>query len=178
MPGNGPGDACAAAVAVDGRIGTDQGGMSRMRNVNFIENLLQDLSFGFRMLRRNPGFSFLAILCLTFGIGANAAVFSWIEGVLLRPFPAVAHQERMVSFTATVPERYDKGEGSLGYDDVSWLDFLDFQKECKSFDWFIADHITRATFNVGERAQLSTGSVVSSNYFDALGIHPILGRAF
>jgi predicted permease len=148
-----------------------------MSNI-FIENLVQDLRFGFRMLRRNPGFSFLAILCLTFGIGANAAVFSWIEGVLLRPFPAVAHQERMVSFTATVPERYDKGEGSLGYDDVSWLDFLDFQKDCKSFDWFIADHITRATFNVGERAQLSTGSVVSSNYFDALGIHPILGRAF
>jgi len=149
-----------------------------MRDVNFIENLLQDLRFGFRMLRRNPGFSFLAILCLTFGIGANAAVFSWIEGVLLRPFPAVAHQERMVSFTATVPERYDKGEGNLGYDDVSWPDFLDFQRDSTLFDWFIADHITRATFNVGERAELSTGSVVSANYFDALGIHPILGRTF
>src|SRR5579863_487157 len=149
-----------------------------MRNVNFIESLLQDLRFGFRMLRRNPGFSFLAILCLTLGIGANAAVFSWIEGVLLRPFPAVAHQERMLSFTATVPERYDKGEGTLGYDDVSWPDFLDFQRECTLFDKFIADHITRATFNIGERAEVATGSVVSSNYFDALGIHPILGRAF
>lgn len=149
-----------------------------MDNVNFIENLLQDLRFGFRMLRRNPGFSCLAILCLMFGIGANAAVFSWIEGVLLRPFPGVAYQERMVSFTATVPERYDKGEGTLGYDDVSWLDFLDFQKDATLFDWFIADHITRATLNVGDRAELSTGSVVSSNYFDALGVHPVLGRTF
>ena len=149
-----------------------------MNNVNLIENLLQDLRFGFRMIRRNPGFSCLAILCLTFGIGANAAVFSWIEGVLLRPFPGVAHQERMVSFTATVPERYDKGEGTLGYDDVSWLDFLDFQRDTTLFDWFVADHITRATLNVGDRAELSTGSVVSSNYFDALGIHPVLGRTF
>ena len=149
-----------------------------MRNLNFIENLLQDLRFGFRMLRRNPGFSFLAILCLTLGTGANAAVFSWIEGILLRPFPAVDHQERMVSFTATVPERYDKGEGNLGYDDVSWPDFLDFQRNGSLFDWFIADHITSATFNIGERAENATGSVVSSNYFDALGIHPILGRGF
>lgn len=149
-----------------------------MNNVNLIENLLQDLRFGFRMIRRNPSFSCLAILCLTFGIGANAAVFSWIEGVLLRPFPGVAHQERMVSFTATVPERYDKGEGTLGYDDVSWLDFLDFQRDTTLFDWFVADHITRATLNVGDRAELSTGSVVSSNYFDALGIHPVLGRTF
>jgi predicted permease len=150
----------------------------KMSNLNLIENLLQDLRFGFRVIRRNPSFSFLAILCLTVGIGANAAVFSWIEGVLLRPFPRVAHQERMVSFTATVPERYDKGEGALGYDDVSWLDFLDFQRESKSFDWFIADHITSASLNIGDRAETATGSLVSSNYFDALGVHPVLGRAF
>jgi predicted permease len=149
-----------------------------MRNINFVENFLQDLRFGFRMLRGNPGFSFLAILCLTLGIGANAAVFSWIEGVLLHPFPAVAHQDRMVSYIATKPGRYDKGEGNLGYDAVSWLDFLDFQRECTLFDWFIADHITGATFNVGERAEFATGSLVSSNYFDALGVHPILGRGF
>src|ERR1700687_234395 len=51
----------------------------QMRNVSFIENLVQDLRFGFRMLYRSPGFSVVAILCLTLGIGANAAVFSWIE---------------------------------------------------------------------------------------------------
>ena len=58
------------------------------------QDFLHDLHFGFRMLRRSPGFSILAILCLTLGIGANAAVFSWIEGVMLRPFPLVAHQEQ------------------------------------------------------------------------------------
>ena len=149
-----------------------------MRNVNFIENLLQDLHFGLRMLRRNPGFSFLAILCLTLGIGANASVFSWMEGVLFRPFPAVSHQERMVAIWATEPGRYDKGEGNLGYTDVSWPDFLDFQRNCKLIDWFIADHITGTTLNIGDRAQVVSGSVVSSNYFDALEIRPILGRGF
>ncbi len=149
-----------------------------MRNVIFIENLARDFRLGFRMLRRNSGFSFLAILCLTIGIGATAAVFSWTEGILFRPFPAVAHQERMVSFIATKPGRYDKGEGNLGYDDVSWLDFLDFQRSCTLFEWFIADHITGSKLEIGGRAAIATGSVVSANYFDALGLHPVLGRGF
>src|SRR5256885_14359123 len=59
------------------------------------DQVRQDLRFGLRMLRRNPGFSFLAILCLTLGIGTTAAVFSWIEGILFHPYPTVAHEERM-----------------------------------------------------------------------------------
>src|ERR1700686_769541 len=59
------------------------------------DEFLQDLRFGARMLLRSPGFSLLAILCLTLGIGTNAAVFSWIEGILIRPYPLVAHQDRM-----------------------------------------------------------------------------------
>ncbi|HEX6464113.1 MAG TPA: hypothetical protein VFZ98_06665, partial [Vicinamibacterales bacterium] len=57
--------------------------------------MLQDVRFGFRVLRRNPGFSAVAILCLTLGIGANTAVLSWIEGVMLRPYPLV-HDEDTV----------------------------------------------------------------------------------
>src|ERR1700752_347867 len=63
------------------------------RGVPMIETFLQDVRFGLRMWRRNPGFSLLAILCLTLGIGSNAAVFSWIEGILLRPFPMVVGQD-------------------------------------------------------------------------------------
>jgi hypothetical protein len=84
-----------------------------MRNVSFIENLLQDLHFGFRTLRHSPGFSVLAILCLTLGIGANAAVFSWIEGILLRPFPAVAHQDRLVVVVGRNRAAADKGTTGL-----------------------------------------------------------------
>src|SRR5882762_5442056 len=64
------------------------------RGMPMIETTLQDLRFGLRMLRRSPGFSLLAILCLTLGIGANAAVYSWVEGILFRPYPLVSHQEQ------------------------------------------------------------------------------------
>ena len=64
---------------------------------------MQDLRYGFRQLIRSPGFSALAILCLTLGIGANAAVFSWMEGILFRPYPAVAHQERLFAIGGTAP---------------------------------------------------------------------------
>src|SRR5258708_15824534 len=67
------------------------------RPVRIVEDFLQDLRYGFRQMRRSPAVSPPAGLCLTLGIGANAAVFSWIEGILLRPFPAVAHQERLVA---------------------------------------------------------------------------------
>jgi predicted permease len=147
------------------------------RSLNLAESFLQDLRFGFRMLLRNPGFSILAVLCLTVGIGANAAVFSWIEGVLFRPFPAVAHQDRMVAISGTQP-RGDKGSVGFGSTDVSWPDFLDFRRSCTLMDWFIVDRITGSTISIGERAERVAGSVVSSNYFDALEIHPVLGRGF
>src|SRR5260370_12811089 len=73
------------------------------RGLPMIETTLQDLRFGLRILRRSPGFSILAILCLTLGIGANAAVFIWIEGILFRPTPAVSHQDRHLSFTISSP---------------------------------------------------------------------------
>src|SRR2546426_8811756 len=86
------------------------------RGLPLIETTLQDLRFGLRILRRSPGFAVLAILCLTLGIGANAAVFGWIEGVLLRPYPLVAHQERMFAVSGTF-------RGSADRDAVSWPDF-------------------------------------------------------
>ena len=149
-----------------------------MRNVNYIENLVQDLYFGFRMLRRNPGFSILAILCLTLAIGSNAAVFSWIEGILLRPFPAVARQDRLLVVVGTT--RTTGGQASSGSDftDVSWPDFVEFRRNCTLIDSFIADKIMGATLSIGDRAERITGSVVSANYFDALGVRPMLGRGF
>jgi macrolide transport system ATP-binding/permease protein len=149
-----------------------------MRHVNFFDNLAQDLRFGFRMLWRNPGFSVMAILCLTLGIGANAAVFSWIEGLLLRPFPAVAHQDRLVVVVGTTRAAGGKGAGGVDYDADSWPDFVDFRRSTTLFDAFIADKIMGATISIGDRAERVAGSVVSANYCDALGVHPLLGRGF
>ena len=133
--------------------------------------MLQDLRFGVRMLRRSPGFSLLAILCLALGIGANAAVFSWIEGILLRPYPLVADQDRLFAVTGT-------DRGSPGTNDVSWPDWLDLQRSAMLVDAFIAEKITGTTLSVGDRAERASGSMVSANYFDAIGVHPMLGRGF
>jgi len=139
------------------------------RSLPLVETLLQDLRFALRMLRRSPGFALLAIFCLTLGIGANAAVFSWIEGLLFRPYPMVANQERLVALTGTT---------SSDRTGLSWPDFLDLQRNCKLFDAFFVSKIMGTTLSIGDRAQVVTGSIVSSNYFSALGIHPVLGRTF
>ena len=144
----------------------------------WIDRLVQDLRFGFRMLRRNPGFSIVVVLCLTLGIGANAAVFSWIEGLLLRPFPLVAHQDRMVAVASTARGTGHKEAAAETIDDVAWPDFQDFQKSCTLFDAFIVDRIMGTSMSIGDRAEWVGGSVVSSNYFNALGIRPLLGRTF
>jgi macrolide transport system ATP-binding/permease protein len=141
-----------------------------------LETFMQDLRYGFRQLRRSPAFAIVAILCLTLGIGANAAVFSWIEGILLRPFPAVKNQDRLVALMGTDRAVRKKGTGT-GFTDVSWPDFLDLRRNCTLVE-FIADKITGTTLSIADRAERVTGSVVSSNYFDALGVHPILGRGF
>jgi len=141
------------------------------RGTQFLESLWQDIRFSFRMLRRNPAVSILAVLCLTLGIGANAAVFSWIEGLLIRPFPAVSHQERMYALAGSAVS--DPGDP-----DLSWPDFVDLQRNSKLVESFIGDKIMGASLNIGGRADRATGSIVSANYFDALGIRPILGRGF
>jgi macrolide transport system ATP-binding/permease protein len=136
-----------------------------------VETTLQDLRFGLRMLRRSPGFSILAILCLTLGIGANAAVFSWVEGILFRPYPAVTHQEQLFALTGT-----ERGESEPT--GISWPDILDLQRSCTLIDSFIVTKIMGTTLSIGDRAEVTTGSIVSANYFDAIGVHPILGRGF
>src|SRR6202022_4347071 len=135
------------------------------------EELRQDLRFGFRMLWRSPGFSILAILCLTLGIGTNAAVFSWIEGILIRPYPLVAHQDRMFALIGTT-------RGVEGHNGLSYPDFLDFEKNSTLFESFIVDRIMGTSLSVGDRAEWASGGIVSANYFDALDVRPILGRGF
>jgi predicted permease len=141
------------------------------RGGNLMDDLAQDLRYGFRQLWRSRGFSFLAILCLTLGIGANAAVLSWIEGILFRPYPAVAHQERLLALAGTA-------RGETGATEISWPDFLALQRSCTLCDAFFVSKITGSTLNIGERAEVTRGSIVSANYFDAIGVRPILGRGF
>jgi predicted permease len=130
--------------------------------------LAQDLRFGFRMLRRTPGVSLLAILCLTV---ANAAVYSWVEGILLRPYALVANQDRLLALVGM-------SRGTAGHDGLSWPDLIDLRKSSTLIEAFIANNITGTTLSTGDRADRVTGGIVSSNYFDAIGVRPMLGRGF
>jgi macrolide transport system ATP-binding/permease protein len=141
------------------------------RGGSVLRDLVQDLRCGFRQLCRAPGFSTLAVLCLTLGIGANAAVFSWVEGILFRPYPAVAHQERLLAVAGAAT-------GQSGAEEISWPDFLDLRRSCMLCEDLFVSKITNSTLSIGERAEIAVGSIVSANYFDAIGVHPILGRGF
>jgi macrolide transport system ATP-binding/permease protein len=154
-----------------GNVGLAEEVTRDMWGSRWLADLGQDVRFGLRMLRRSPGFSALAILCLTLGIGANAAVFSWIEGILFRPYPAVAHQERLVAIDGT---SRDEPQGTS----LSWPDFQDLQRSCTLCETLFVSKITGTTLSIGDRAERTTGSIVSANYFDAIGVRPRLGRGF
>jgi macrolide transport system ATP-binding/permease protein len=145
---------------------------SDANRLRWMDDFRRDVGYGLRMLRKNPGFSVLAILCLTLGIGANAAVFSWIEGVMLRPYPLVLDEDTLFVIAGTAPEA-TKGT------DISWPDFKDLERSATTIQAFIADRINGAVIGlVNQKGERAPGSLVSANYFDALGVKPILGRGF
>jgi len=169
--GMSPADARRDAIR---RFGNAAVASERTRDANlfrWLDDLRRDTGYGLRMLTRTPGFAALSILCLMLGIGANAAVFSWIEGILLRPFPLVADENRLFAVTGI-------DRGTPGHTDVSWPDWLDLQRGSTLADAFIAEKITGTTLSVGDRAERVPGSMVSANYFDAIGVRPLLGRGF
>jgi macrolide transport system ATP-binding/permease protein len=164
-------DAEASARREFGNAGHVQEVAREMSGSLWLERLAQDARFGLRMLRRSPGFSIVAVLCLTLGIGANAVVGGWIEGILFRPFPGVANQDRLVHVAGTA-------KGEAGYTGLSFPDFSDLQRESTLFDTFIVSKITGTTISTGDRAERLVGLMVSPNYFQALGVQPVLGRGF
>jgi len=166
-----PNDARNAALREFGGVEQIKEMAREQRVWRWADEFLQDVRFGGRMLLRTPGFTTLAILCLTLAIGANAAVFSWIEGMLIRPYPLVAHQERMFALGGTMA-------GTSEYSPMSYPEFIDLEKNSTLFESFIVDRITGTTLSLGDRAERWVGGIVSANYFDALGVHPILGRGF
>ncbi len=133
--------------------------------------LLNDLRFGLRMLAKNPGFTTLAVLMLALGIGANGAIFSVVNSVLLRPLPVRA-SERLVVIWITNPGQGWSRVGPTGQD------YLDWREQNKSFeDLFLFEHGTGTVTGIDEPAQVS-GLRVTTNFGEFFGIKPALGRMF
>src|SRR6267143_4861478 len=137
-----------------------------------LENLLMDVRHGLRMLRKSPGFTVVAVLTLTLGIGANTAIFSYINAFIIKPLP-YPQSDRLMIF-----ESHDTKKGWTREGLTSTASFLDFQKQNTSFE---RTALWRGlSFNLtGDGAPaLVEGGRVSWNYFDALGVKPMLGRTF
>ncbi|HXN17868.1 MAG TPA: ABC transporter permease [Candidatus Binatus sp.] len=133
--------------------------------------LMQDMRYGIRMLAKNPGFAFIAVLTLALGIGANTAIFSVVNAELLRPLP-FRDSGRLVS-VATANSRMHSSNGSTSYPD-----FMDWRSQNPVFEKMAA--YTGATFTLTGQVNPAhlEGASVSSDTFDLLGVSPELGRTF
>jgi predicted permease len=134
---------------------------------NFIETLGKDALFSFRMLRKSPGFTVVAVLTLALGIGANAVVFAALNALVLRPLN-VPRAESLYSV-----HRIKDNSANQSY-----LDYLDLRERNRSFEDLAAYNIVAASVDPGGDPSRAWLLAVSGNYFDVLGIQPHLGRFF
>src|SRR6266404_4717043 len=138
---------------------------------NWLHSLISDCRYGVRQLRKNPGFTAVAILTLALGIGANTGVFSILNAVLLRALP-YPYAERLVKAGA-----YDLKSGTL-YGTTSYPDFADWSAQNRFFASFAA--YEDKTFNLGGTFQPEhvKGEIVSSDFFETFGVQPDKGQSF
>ena len=134
-----------------------------------MNNFAQDVRYGLRVLRKNPGFTAVAVLTLALGIGANSALFSVVNGVLMNPLPFPNPHELVALYSRT---------GTFEQRSISYPNFLDWQKDNHSFASLAA--FRSDDFNmtgVGEPERLHA-HMISAEFFPALGLEPLLGRNF
>src|ERR1700737_3113874 len=133
--------------------------------------LLQDLRYGARMMARSPGFTVLAVVALALGIGANTAVFSVANAFLRKPvsFPDL---DRLVAVVSMTPIQ------TLEWNEVSPADYLDWKEQSRSFERMGAYQWDQVNITGTADPQLVNGFLVSANFFETLGVQPLLGRAF
>jgi predicted permease len=134
-----------------------------------MDTVLQDLRFAVRTLRKAPAFALIAVITLALGIGANTAMFSVVNGVLLRPVP-YANPERLIKLYTSTPQ-FKQGSNS-------YPNFLDWQRRSKTTEQMAA--YRNDTFNLtgGANPERLRGLMVSATIFPVLGIRPVIGRAF
>jgi predicted permease len=139
------------------------------RGASLGETTLQDIRFGLRVLRKNPGFTAVAVLTLALGIGANTIVFSLINAVLLRPLDGVEEPGRVAAI-------YTSDYSSGRYGTSSYPDYLDLSEERDVFAWLAAYRETVLNLTVGDETERLEGLFVTGSYFSLLGLKTVAGR--
>ncbi len=132
------------------------------------DEMFQDLRFGVRMLAKNPGFTLVVAITLALGIGANTAIFGLADAALFRPLPVVEAPDRLVMVT----------RGADAWATISYPDFKVLRERNEVLSDLALYMGTQVSFGNGARSEVVFGSLVSANYFDTLGVKPVLGRTF
>jgi predicted permease len=161
-----PEDARYAALRELGGIEQIKEECREMRRANYIENFLQDACNGLRQLRRNPGFTAVAVVSLALGIGVNALVFSVINALLLRPLPV--ERPDQLAFLET------KNSGVV----QSFPNYRDLRDRNKVFAGLVGYRLAPMELESAGRATRIWGLLATGNYFDVLGVYPLMGRFF
>jgi putative ABC transport system permease protein len=143
----------------------------KRRGGNMFADLLQDIRYAFRMLRKNPGFTSIVVLTLALGIGANATIFSVINAVLLRPLP-YPHPEQLVRVLESNP-----GKGWPTFS-VSPPNFLDWRTQTHSLEGIAAYEPNGYSYTGGDTPDHWSGPLVTDGFFEILRAQPELGRTF
>src|SRR5580693_5678080 len=158
------------------RVRLDFGGLEQVkeecrdaRGVSLLETLVQDVRYGWRSLRKSPGFAAAALFTLALGIGANTAIFSVVYGILLRPLP-FWDASHLVLLNETTPQ--------VGDVSVSYPNFQDWRRQSRTFTEMAA--VSGVKFNMAGSSQPENigGLAVSPNFLPMMGVRPVMGRGF
>ena len=141
----------------------------RAVGLRFFDDLGADLRYGLRALRRNPGFTSVAIATLAVGIGATTAIFSFVNAVILKPLP-YPHPEQIVSVGEKLPDGFSNP--------ISTLNFLDWERQNRCFEYLAAIAFDKVTLTGADRPQEIKVHRVSASYFKVLGVSAAMGRTF
>jgi predicted permease len=136
---------------------------------NAMNQLLADVRYAMRQLRRAPGFVFTAVFTLAMGIGANSTILSWISATLFNPIPAARNIDRMLTI-----QRGERSEHPTP--PFSYPDFADLRANTKSFSGLIGYHDDYISITGSAKPERIYGALTSADYFEALGVQPYLGR--
>ncbi|MGA2419245.1 MAG: ABC transporter permease [Candidatus Acidiferrum sp.] len=160
----------AARMALGG-IEQVKEAVRQQRFGHWLHSVLSDCRYGLRQLRKSPGFTAVAISTLALGIGANTAIFSVIDAVILRPLPFRDPSRLVAVLSVDIRDATGGGE-------ISYPAFLDWQSQTHSFEAMSVSNNSSFTYTGGEQPESVRGAIVSSNLFSLLGVPPVLGRAF
>jgi macrolide transport system ATP-binding/permease protein len=143
-----------------------------VRGLLFVDNLLQDVRFAIRSLRRTPGLTAFVVITLALGIGMTSGTFSMVDGLIFRPYP-VPHPSDVVTLVSITHDS--------PFDNFSYREYLDIRDKTMSYDGVVANADMQAvgfSAEPGATPRIKGGMMVSANYFHALGVEPRLGRGF